>query len=291
MESIMKHTFASAFAAGMVATSASAATLAYEGFDTTQADGTNLPTVQGGDTSFGWGDQWRFNAANTLGITVDSPGLEFGGLPTAGKLASSNFDGNSAGQYRRELDASYTVGTGTGERGEMWASWLTTWSGNGDGTGGNALQWFKLNNGNTEVISAGINNWGGVRGTALEDQWRLAPGSASDPQDSFTGVVAEPGEDYQLSLRLSASGSDTLVELFVNSDDDRTLGSALATHTLTGAATFDQVRLQTQHTNITAEWDEIRIGESFSDVGLVPEPSSLALLGLGGLFIARRRRG
>jgi hypothetical protein len=37
--------------------------------------------------------------------------------------------------------------------------------------------------------------------------------------------------------------------------------------------------------------DEIRIGTEFSDMLAVPEPSSLALLGLGGLLIARRRRG
>lgn len=287
MESIMKHTLATVFAAGLATTSASAVTLAYEGFDTISADGQNLPSLdRTGSSDFGWGDQWRFNAATALGITVDSPGLEFGDLATVGKLADSNFNGSSAGQYRRELDASYTVGTGTGERGEMWASWLTTWSGNT--TGGAALQWFKLHNDNTEVISAGINNFGGVQASAQVDEWRLAVDG--DP-NAFTGIQALPGEVYQLSLRLSASGSDTLVELFVNSGGDRTLGSALATHTLTGAATFDQVRLQTLQTNITAEWDEIRIGESFSDVGLVPEPSSLALLGLGGLFVARRRRG
>ncbi len=282
-QKMTKPFFAAMAAVALLGTS-HAALVAYEGFDTSAADGTNLPTMQGGDTSFGWGDQWRFNAATGLGITVDSPGLTFGTLDTIGKMATSNFNGSSAGEYRREMSASYTIGSGSGERTEMWASWLTTWSGNPSPN--SALQWFKLHNGNTEVISAGINNFGGGTGSALEDQWRLSPAGA----DSFTGVVANPGDVYQLTMRLSASGSDTLVELFVNSGGDRNLGSALASHTVSDAVTFNQVRLQTQQTNVTAQWDEIRIGETMFDVGVIPEPSSIALVGLSGLFLLRRRR-
>jgi hypothetical protein len=43
--------------------------------------------------------------------------------------------------------------------------------------------------------------------------------------------------------------------------------------------------------NGVPEIDEIRFGATYADVTPVPEPGSLALLGLGGLLIARRRRG
>jgi len=36
--------------------------------------------------------------------------------------------------------------------------------------------------------------------------------------------------------------------------------------------------------------DEIRIGTTLADVIPVPEPASVALLGLGGLMLLRRRR-
>lgn len=38
-------------------------------------------------------------------------------------------------------------------------------------------------------------------------------------------------------------------------------------------------------------YDEFELGTTLQSVGGVPEPSSLALIGLGGLLIARRRRG
>lgn len=266
--------------------------LAYEGFDTTDApldaedaDGENLPTFEG--SGFGWGDQWRWNANTGNGISIDSPGLSHGTLLTAGKLATSNYDGSSAGHYRRELSQSYTIGSGAGEKGEIWVSWLTTWT-----PGVKALQWLNLNNNETLVDGAGINNWGNVQGTELQDQWRLNHGTYSDPGNNFSGVVAQSGEVYQLAMRLFEDFDDTLVELYVNSGGDRQLGSALASRTIPGAVTFDQIRLHATSTATTAEWDEIRIGDTYEDVGLIaiPEPASIGLLGLASLVILLQRR-
>lgn len=261
------------------------ALLAYEGFDTTDADGTNLPSFEG--SGFGWGEQWRWNSNNGNGISIDSPGLSHGTLLTAGKLATSNYDGVSSGEYRRVLSQSYTIGSGAGEKGEIWVSWLTTWT-----PGVQAVQWLNLNNDGTNVDGAGINNWGGVQGTELQDQWRLTEGTYSDPGNSFSGVVAQSGEVYQLAMRLFEDSDDTLVELYVNSGGDRQLGSALASRTIPGAVTFDQIRLQATSTSTTAEWDEIRIGDTYEDVELIaiPEPANIGLLGLASLVILLQRR-
>ena len=54
--------------------------------------------------------------------------------------------------------------------------------------------------------------------------------------------------------------------------------------------TLDSIRLRAR--SAQAQYDNIVIATSPTDVGLlVPEPSSLALLGLGGLLVVPRRRG
>ena len=53
---------------------------------------------------------------------------------------------------------------------------------------------------------------------------------------------------------------------------------------------FDRFTLARFGSDINASWDEIRIGDTFADVAGIPEPSSSALLGLGGLALILRRR-
>ncbi|MEM6503910.1 MAG: PEP-CTERM sorting domain-containing protein [Planctomycetota bacterium] len=84
-----------------------------------------------------------------------------------------------------------------------------------------------------------------------------------------------------------------------NADDVLTLyidplagdeSSQTAAGTSTGEWRFDQVGFLNFQNAAGGFIDEIVIATEFSDV-VTPEPGSLALLGLGGLLVARRRRG
>jgi len=53
---------------------------------------------------------------------------------------------------------------------------------------------------------------------------------------------------------------------------------------------FDTISMQQRNSGGAIIYDEIRFGSTYADVIGVPEPGSLALLALGGVMIASRRR-
>jgi len=98
-----------------------------------------------------------------------------------------------------------------------------------------------------------------------------------------------------LKIETSASGSDQLSASFWTSGVDTVTGEPVTwdvTSSIISGLTAAGFRIQIPDgfANLDASLDEIRIGDSFFAVTGVPEPGSLALMGLGGLLLMSRRR-
>ena len=100
-----------------------------------------------------------------------------------------------------------------------------------------------------------------------------------------------PGPDFALIVgKIDWTDTGETLTLYAPGTD-LSLGAPIVTFAIPNLnqASFDTIALQFKD---QSQQDEIRFGATSADVlPAVPEPGSLALLGLGGLLIARRRRG
>jgi hypothetical protein len=273
---IDRYSSAALIAAAAFVGTATAAPVFYEGFD-----------YPGGDT-LGNESSWAVVSDNGV---VNTTGLSYGTLPVTG--GHLTFTGSSG--YTLNGAAAILASEGLLDDGAtLWMSALAQ-----PKVGSNAnlvvrlgedyVNAFNQAGGSQDSLGFNYQNGSDLQGRYTNDGTEVNPGrpwvDENDVIDETTLVVIE------MQWNADANAADTIN--YYLPDASLVLGSPVVTF---ADVVFTQTNFDTfsiAANSASSTWvDEIRFGGSYADViAPIPEPSSLALLGLGGLLIARRRRG
>lgn len=286
MKSTKTLALAALAATSFFAAQAHAVALVYESFSQ-PAGALNGQASSGIGLTGNWSDDQT--------VDVEAATLSYGSLANAGgqvKVGAGNStDGwvtiNSALEDNDLLDDGAT----------LWFSYMYEKT-----SGGGANEWagfaFGTDRLDASFSGANMTNAGnGVGLTTRGEDVRVATwsggGNAAQGSTLSVGFNTSVLIVGKVEWGLTGGDDETITVYVVDPTDLGTLGTG-ASKTVAG---FDQTQLDTisftqrnAGTPGTSIYDEIRFGASLEDVTPVPEPGSLALLGLGGLLIARRRR-
>lgn len=273
--------------------------IAYESFDIT-AGSNNLANSSGAGSS-GFSNNWTtINDSN--GGNVVSPGFEYAPIISAGNRAQIfNADANSDNQatyFYRTLSDSFTVEANS--VGTFWASFMIQSTAASQGGLGATIGFFDVSAPAANTIS-GV-TIGAVGGSA---NYRVAHRALDT---SGSGTVLTTGTNAgdlvfmvaKITIDTNPGAAET-ISLWINPTTFDGTEASLGTATLDnvslgnmGISSINSIAFGSNYvstSNPTLGLDEIRMGHTLASVTPIPEPGTLALVGiaLGSLLVFRRR--
>ena len=243
----------------------SPATAGYTGNWTAVDFGATGAGTIAGALSYG-GAGYNNDGVNHIGVAADAAGIQYG----------------SSGRDYRLLGSTTTVTAST--VGTIYLSFLFQ---SGQEYGATTYQMLDLYNGNTadanRTFTAGLTQNGGNSGNQYDF-------GVNEAYSNF-GVSANTGVHlFVAEFNLSATAGADSVTVWL--DPTLGLGNPAGGVTVSGQnIAFDRLSISDYSGN-SANWGNIRFGTTFDAVTIapMPEPSTLALAGLGGLALLFRRR-
>lgn len=273
-----------------IATSAQAALLVYEPFDYSTG------ALAGNSGATGLSGNWSSSGSNQQSVV--SPGLSFTGLSTTGNAARRTSAPGGA-----ESNVSLTSSAVTSLTADNSTIYFSLLVRNDRFSVANENLAFVFGSGPLVVPSSdkqnptisggegfGIHLDGNTDGGSTIDifGYQIDDGVASQSSgkiDNGTSV-----DTFMLVGQIDwvANGNNDTLSLWNVADPTVGLGSSFAAMTADlDQSLFDTLAVESQQVGTI---DEIRFGTTLSDVGVIPEPSTALLGGLGLLFLLRRRR-
>lgn len=265
--------------------------MVYESFDyVTESDEGEVNI--NGVTASGTGLTGNWSVSGDNDSAVSEPGMTFTNLSTAGdKFQRNDRPGSSTASV--SLDATAQIGL-TADNSTIYFSVLMDTQGSYNDYADMRLIFgdaaYTRGSGSENGFGVGFVNEGFGTGQIDVGGIKVESGSITAPSSSITNVGQNAKFMFGGKIEWAANGSDDTMTLYNVTDPAAGPGSTFATVTSDFDQTlFDTLSISSQQVSTL---DEIRFGESWNDVGVVPEPSSFALIaGMFGLtWIMVRRR-